>query len=80
MACFSAFLFLTEPPQPAKESLGTPLRVLSNRPDVWTSAVLEWSVFVSVLTWAVIVSTYLLSARPGFSSEDVRSDRSEVLR
>ena len=59
VVCFFAFLFLTEPAQPAGELLELPKDAFADRPAVWTTAILEWSVFFSVLAWAVIVSLYL---------------------
>ena len=63
VACFFAFLFLTEPVQPAGEVLELPKHAFADRAEIWISAVLEWSVFFSVLAWAVIVSLYLRAVR-----------------
>ncbi|MGC9393942.1 MAG: DUF998 domain-containing protein [Anaerolineae bacterium] len=57
--CFAAFLYF---PTPGDSSGGLPITqalIITNRPDMWWLAIMEWSAVLAVLGWVLLVSLYL---------------------
>ncbi len=71
-ASFAGFLYLPRPDAPpSEELLETALRMMANRPAVWPMAILQWSVLISILLSALVVSLYLLARLPAVSNPAV---------
>ena len=56
---FFSLLYLVDPILPENAGVEELANALINRPEVWSTAVIEWLVGITVLGWAVIVSLYL---------------------
>jgi hypothetical membrane protein len=57
--CFFALLFLTDPILPDNAGLETLSEILTNRPPVLETAIIEWAVGISVFAWIVAVALFL---------------------
>lgn len=56
---FFSLLYLVDPILPEDAGMEELSNALINRPEVWSTAVIEWLVGITVLAWVVIVSLYL---------------------
>lgn len=66
---FFGFLYIVDPVDEGEaDALTGMLDKLSNRPDVWPSAILEWLVIGAVVGWVLLVALYLFRVDTGRST------------
>ena len=58
-ASFAAFLYFPTPDDISGGMPTTQALIITNRPDVWWLAIMEWSAVLAVLGWVLLVSLYL---------------------